>query len=92
MTADALPYVPPGHQTTKYTSSPKQTSARCRKDPRVVLWPQRAVLEVTQHCMVFISHHREENAAVTLENILNDKQNRLGMFKTAPDGHLLMYF
>ena len=95
VTVDTLLYMPPRHQTTKYTSSSKQISTRCRKDSRAVLWPQGAVLGATQHCMGFLSHHRGENAAMRLENsfqVLYDNQNRLGLFKAAPDGHLVMYF
>jgi len=97
VTADTAPFPAchPGIRPEKHAFSSKHNSARCRRDPRAVLWPQGAVLGATQHCTGFHLHHREGNAAVRLENsfhILYNNQNRLGIFKTASDDHFVMYF
>lgn len=79
----------------KYSSSSKQISAVCRRDPRRGLVSPWAALGATQLCLGLLSHHREENAAMGLENsfhILYDNQRNLAIFKTAPDGRLVMYF
>lgn len=81
------------HQTTKYTSSSRQISARCRKDLRAVpvspggcaVW--HTALHDTGKTPFQYSWYWK-----TPFHMLCDNQNRLGIFKTAPDGHLVTYF